>query len=102
MDSKRFKRNIEDFVCIKCNLEIRGDGYTNHCPQCLYSLHVDINPGDRKSTCGGIMEPIRVEKEGSETVLVHKCIKCNHVKRNKVNEKDNFDKVVEIAKNLSI
>ena len=32
-------------------------GYTsrNHCPFCLWSLHVDENPGDRACECGGEM-----------------------------------------------
>ncbi|WDF05905.1 RNHCP domain-containing protein [Shouchella hunanensis] len=36
----------------------RANGsYRNHCPFCLYSKHQDIIPGDRASTCGGLMEP---------------------------------------------
>ena len=57
---KRFSKCVEDFTCEECGSPIEGNGYTNHCPNCLYSKHVDINPGDRKSTCGGIMAPIRV------------------------------------------
>lgn len=30
-----------------------GSNHRNHCPNCLYSLHVDIEPGDRESECGG-------------------------------------------------
>ncbi|MFA6992594.1 MAG: RNHCP domain-containing protein, partial [Candidatus Gracilibacteria bacterium] len=40
---KRFSRTIEDFVCEKCGAKVKGDGYTNHCPKCLWSKHVDIN-----------------------------------------------------------
>ena len=29
-------------------------------PNCLYSLHVDVEPGDRESDCGGHMEPVSV------------------------------------------
>ena len=29
-----------------------GSNHRNHCPNCLYSLHVDIEPGDRESECG--------------------------------------------------
>lgn len=37
-----------------------GSSHRNHCPNCLYSLHVDITPGDRAADCGGIMEPVAV------------------------------------------
>ena len=47
---KKFERNREDFTCNNCELFVQGDGYTDHCPSCLYSKHVDINPGDRQAT----------------------------------------------------
>ena len=53
--SKLFERNVEDFVCTVCGQQVEGNGYTNHCPKCLSSLHVDINPGDRASSCYGVM-----------------------------------------------
>ena len=37
-----------------------GSDHRNHCPNCLSSLHVDEEPGDRASDCGGIMEPVAV------------------------------------------
>ncbi|MST04461.1 MAG: RNHCP domain-containing protein [Candidatus Pacebacteria bacterium] len=48
----------EDFVCENCKTEVKGNGYTNHCPVCLYSKHVDVDPGDRLSKCGGLMKPM--------------------------------------------
>ncbi|MEK7061411.1 MAG: RNHCP domain-containing protein, partial [Patescibacteria group bacterium] len=43
-----FVKKIEDFVCKVCGTKVKGTGYTNHCPNCLYSLHVDEEvPGDR-------------------------------------------------------
>ena len=33
-----------------------GSDHRNHCPNCLSSLHVDEEPGDRASDCGGIMD----------------------------------------------
>ena len=43
-----------------CTPQEAGSDPRNHCPNCLSSLHVDIEPGDRASDCGGIMEPIAV------------------------------------------
>ena len=48
-------------VCDRlCTPQNAGSDHRNHCPNCLSSLHVDIEPGDRASDCGGIMEPIAV------------------------------------------
>ena len=58
---KQFQRKKENFVCEHCGQEVIGNGYTNHCPSCLHSKHVDINPGDRAETCGGLMEPVDLE-----------------------------------------
>ena len=43
-----------------CTPENAGSQHRNHCPNCLSSLHVDVEPGDRASDCGGIMEPVAV------------------------------------------
>lgn len=92
-----FKRTIEDFICGNCGEEVKGDGYTNHCPSCLWSKHVDINPGDRAAECGGMMRPAKVEIEKGEYVLTHRCVKCGREKRNKMSPKDNFQEVLKIS-----
>ena len=96
--SKKFKKNKEDFVCEHCGAEVVGDGYTNHCPTCLWSKHVDVNPGDREATCQGMMKPALVEVEKQEYILTNVCEKCGHKKRNKISTRDNFDEVVKIAR----
>ena len=54
----------DTFVCKVCGRTVipenAGSDHRNHCPNCLSSLHVDIDPGDRASDCGGIMEPVAV------------------------------------------
>lgn len=92
-----FQRKIENFICDKCGVENIGDGFTNHCSNCLWSKHVDINPGDRAENCGGMMEPIRIESEGGGYFVIHRCVKCGFEKRNKINKKDNFDIVLKIV-----
>ena len=72
--AKRFQRKIEDFVCANCGAKIKGNGYTNHCPACLWSKHVDINPGDRASVCGGLMKPIDIELKKGKYVLLYSFI----------------------------
>lgn len=71
-----FTRKVEDFVCEKCGTEVKGSGYTNHCPKCLWSKHVDKNPGDRAESCGGMMEPVRIEGTAEEYRIIHRCTKC--------------------------
>lgn len=40
----------EEFICEHCGQHVPKLGYScrNHCPYCLYSKHVDVNPGDRQ------------------------------------------------------
>ena len=84
-------------MCEKCGFEVEGNGYTNHCPECLWSKHVDVNPGDRAETCGGLMEPVRVEVKGGEYAIIHKCVKCGIERSNKAVKEDNFQMLVQIA-----
>lgn len=96
MQSPKFSRKIEDFACQHCGAKVKGDGFTNHCPKCLYSRHVDVNPGDRAGQCRGLMAPIAAEMEHGEKILVHRCEKCRAIKRNKVSEEDDLKKLIEL------
>jgi Zn ribbon nucleic-acid-binding protein len=97
LQTKKFKKKQEDFTCENCGQEVKGNGYTNHCPACLWSKHVDINPGDRASECQGMMQPIRIEMEKQEYILTNECVKCGHIKRNKLAPDDDFDVATQIA-----
>lgn len=86
MEEKRFKKNDEGFVCAFCGKEVLPLGYTsrNHCPFCLSSLHVDINPGDRQNPCRGLLRPIRALPDAKRGyIIVHRCDKCGQVVRNR-------------------
>ena len=102
LKTKKFQRKKEDFVCEHCSKEIKGSGYTNHCPFCLWSKHVDVNPGDRAASCGGMMKPTRVKIKKGEYSIVNRCEKCGHEKRNKIADNDNFDEIIKLSKNTSI
>lgn len=97
--SKKFTRKIEDFDCAHCGAVVHGNGYTNHCPQCLWSRDVDINPGDRASTCGGMMKPISVTPDGDGYIINHKCQKCGKERRQRTSPDDNIDTIIEISTN---
>ena len=94
---KKFTRTIEDFSCQHCGLQVVGDGYTNHCPRCLYSKHVDVNPGDRQDLCLGLMEPISAHLDNQEWIITHKCLVCGSMRNNKTSPTDNFDAVVALS-----
>lgn len=94
---KKFQRKIENFVCENCGLEVKGNGYTNHCPKCLWGKHVDVNPGDRKEKCEGMMLPSGIMLKGGENVISHKCVKCGFERCNKVGVSDDFDAVVKVS-----
>ena len=94
---KRFQRQIEDFICEKCGFKVKGNGFTNHCPQCLWSKHVDINPGDRQEICQGLMEPLAVEVKNKAYILIQRCNKCGVIRKNKIEQGDNFELILELS-----
>lgn len=99
---KKFQRTIEDFVCENCGENVKGNGYTNHCPKCLWSKHVDINPGDRAEDCGGQMKPIGAIKKGKDFYIVHQCERCGFERNQKVSPDDDFDKLIEVQKSKGL
>lgn len=93
---KLFQRKIENFKCEHCGYETLGDGYTDHCPKCLYSKHVDINPGDRQNNCHGLMKVIGFEIKHGKYVLQYKCLKCGYLHNVKANKDDCLDILLEL------
>ncbi len=93
-----FIRQAEDFTCAHCGAFVKGNGYTNHCPQCLWSMHVDIEPGDRAESCGGMMEPIGIEIRPKGTIIQQRCIKCGRIWKNSAAENDNAAVLIAISK----
>ena len=54
----------DSFTCKHCGRPVvsagAGSDHRNHCPNCLTSLHLDVEPGDRSADCGGLMDAIAV------------------------------------------
>ena len=94
----KFQRRIEDFRCENCGTQVVGNGFTNHCPKCLWSKHVDINPGDRSEPCGGMMEPIGVESKADGYRILFRCTRCGEKRWNKTAPEDDFEVVLQVAK----
>lgn len=65
-DKKYYRTHpcTDAFTCKVCGWPVvsagAGSSHRNHCPNCLYSIHLDNEPGDRSSQCHGRMEPIGV------------------------------------------
>ena len=95
---KRFQKHKEDFACQMCGAEMVGDGYTNHCNQCLTSKHVDIFPGDRLEDCGGMMPVVEVQRKGDGYILTHRCLKCQSESKDSFREGDNIDALIAVSK----
>ncbi len=95
---KHFIKKIEDFVCDNCGTKVQGNGYTNHCTNCLYSKHVDLEvPGDRLSDCLGLMKPITLEIKNGKYLITHQCLKCDLKKNNYSATGDNFEVLLKIS-----
>ena len=97
----KFIKNKEDFTCEHCGETVKGTGYTNHCPKCLWSKHVDVNPGDREEGCGGMMKPEKVVSKKDTFVLTHICQKCGFERNQTLSRDDNFDQVLAVVKSAN-
>ena len=98
---KNFTKIVENFICENCGYEVEGDGYTNHCPKCFYSKHVDINPGDRACNCEGLMKPVEILQKNGEFVILHKCLRCGFERKNKVTDRDDINELFKLARNIA-
>ncbi len=98
---KKFQRKIEDFVCGHCGVKTKGNGYTNHCSNCLWSKHVDNYPGDRLNPCGGLMEPVNLELEKGTFHITHKCQTCGAKARCKSAPEDSVQALAELSEALA-
>ena len=77
------------FVCRRCKRAVPAESYgtrqRNHCPHCLWSLHLDEHAGDRGATCGALMEPIGIwVKRDGEWAVIHRCTACGTLRTNRI------------------
>jgi hypothetical protein len=97
------RRGPDSFRCRNCRLDVPiaapGTKHRNHCPTCLWSLHVDHDrPGDRLADCEGSMEPLAVSvRDDGEWALVHRCGSCDAVRLNRIAGDDNALVLMRLA-----
>jgi RNHCP domain len=97
------RRGPDTFRCRNCRLDVPmrapGTRHRNHCPNCLWSRHVDDDvPGDRAAECHGTMEPVSVcVRPGGEWALVHRCTGCGAMRLNRTAGDDNALALMRLA-----
>lgn len=96
---KQFNMMDENFICENCGKEVKKANYTarDHCPYCLYSKHVDINPGDRANPCKGLLKPIGIEKFKDTYKILYKCTKCNKEHKNIMANDDDMNEIIKVS-----
>lgn len=102
-----FRKNMivknKGFTCKKCKKKVgphTGGSCRNHCPFCLYSLHVDLGvPGDRTCECQGLMVPVGTENHKKKgTRVIHVCQECGYKTRNCIAPDDYWDLICELSR----
>jgi predicted RNA-binding Zn-ribbon protein involved in translation (DUF1610 family) len=99
------------FRCIHCGIFVSekafGTKHRNHCPNCLWSVHLGKIENLREA-CGGSMIPIgfTFKKEGidkytgkpkkGEIMVIHQCLKCGKISINRLAGDDRSDVVMKI------
>lgn len=88
------------FTCANCGRVVAPAAKTarNHCPFCLWSLHVDsVVPGDRVADCRGKMEPVALFQKRDEWTVIHRCEKCGKELPNKCASDDSFEALLNLT-----
>jgi hypothetical protein len=94
----------DSFKCVHCKIEVPtkavSTAHRNHCPLCLWSRHVDVCVGDRKSICLSSMEPIglTIKRDGGELMIVHVCKGCGKISKNRISADDNDHAILNLFK----
>lgn len=100
-----FTKINEGFTCRSCGHAVPPASGTcrDHCPKCLFSLHVDVNPGDRAADCGGILRPVSYAQHKKKGIMIHyQCDTCGAKRVNKfldhdAAEADAFDALLGLS-----
>lgn len=101
------QERADGFKCSHCKRwvvinQYIGTANRNHCNLCLWSKHVDVKKGDRKSHCQAGMRPVgltfRIEgnaKRG-EIMLIHACSWCPKISINRIARDDGEQEILSI------
>jgi len=111
---KRWQVIDREFRCAHCKQMVfmtsaMGTVHRNHCPHCLYSLHVDTKPGNRASECRARMAPIGLtckyngfDKYGNardgDIMIIHACTGCGTFNINRIAGDDSCHAILDVFK----
>jgi hypothetical protein len=100
--SQKSRPDCSGFTCIHCKAQVRGvawgTSHRNHCPACLWSRHVDEEPGDRGCVCREPMEPIGIEvRRDGEWAIIHRCRGCGVLRTNRIAGDDDERALLALA-----
>jgi len=95
-------RDDSGFTCMRCRAAVPaqsfGTRHRNHCPRCLWSRHVDHEPGDRRCPCRAPMEPIGIEvRRDGEWAIIHRCTGCGTLRTNRIAGDDDERSLLGLA-----
>ncbi|MBX9704519.1 MAG: RNHCP domain-containing protein [Silvanigrellaceae bacterium] len=91
VNTPQFTKRNEEFTCQNCSANVPKSSQTcrDHCPYCLFSLHVDNFPGDRASECKGTLKPVSWSVHKKKGYMIHYlCQSCGIKKVNKFLQHD--------------
>jgi len=99
---RRREQVAEGFLCVHCGRTVlsraAGTSHRNHCPHCLWSAHLDLRPGDRRSHCRGPMEPVAIwVRPAGEWAIIHRCARCASLRCNRIAGDDDERTLIELA-----
>lgn len=104
MSRKKTHLHLENtpFICENCGCMVMppesGTLHRNHCSHCLFSLHVDMRVGDRRSGCRGLMEPIGIWAPArKDWSIIHRCKNCGFMRTNRIAGDDNETLLLSLA-----
>lgn len=108
--TRRLESKGGGFRCSHCKQfvvinDVMGTLNRNHCNMCLWSRHVDVNIGDRLSTCRCGMEPVglTLKHEGfnktGELMLIHRCLGCQKISINRIARDDCEQMILRVFDN---
>ena len=90
------------FTCVNCRQRVPshswGTRHRNHCPLCLWSRHLDEQPGDRACPCAQPMQPVAIEvRRDGEWAIVHRCVGCGVLRTNRIAGDDHTLTLLSLA-----
>ncbi len=59
---------------------------------------MDEFPGDRASSCGGILAPVKAQMKQDKIVLVYVCRNCGMERRNRSAPDDQMEAILELMR----